>query len=1013
MSAVDVSQPNRMGVSTPGSTGGPSNPSFQQQRFDQNSRSNTPRDPYGRPIPPPNQSQQQAGIKPPQGQDGWPASSAAPPRRDWSQVDARSAAAAAQHAAAGSSLHRDHSPNPAYLVHSSPRTLHNQFGNSNPNDAGYQGGGAPPLAAPRAVQPYPRQLTSPQPLDNARSPSPSKRAQQGFNFTDNERWSSLGQSQQLGGGQAGGMGPASSFQPRKQPGLSFNTNGVDVGGQGLGIGQREGQGQNGIGGGQPQPQQGGAQRGPEPFLGYNDLIFGGSNRGQAPDGRGAAPPTDSQKAFAAAQQQQQLQQAAQARSFTLPPSHGEMDQYNSRFDGPPSAGFPREDGPYSAGPGGIREQLQYASGRGIGGMGPGGGIPGLPNSGSVSPRSLLHYHNQQIQAQQALAQQAAQIPLQAGLMGPPPGGIGPPEEITTVFIVGFPDDMTEREFANMFLFAKGFEASTLKIPAGGPSGPEPPQRNGMNGPGGPYNQVNMHGGLFDMNGPPMGAWDDPLSLAISRGNVDPLSLANLNSMNQGPNSMGLGPGGKIKQIIGFAKFRSRPEALEARDALNGRKIDAERGCVLKTEMAKKNLHTKQRPVLVGSNPALPNDFGPPSSNPMVAPSQPPFGMAQPPPNDRDRFPSSAGPASAGGFGGSRPPNFEPFPGSGGAQSHPNGMLSPGAEGYSNPSADFFGRGEASSFGGATSQASKLSQDGRASGDKWSSMGPLDYYAPDSSSQQQQASRQLPASNSYSSGAGGWPSREDFAKHESTSRNSDSPPNGDGSEGQASGHSQQKYEEALARHQQQQMLNIQQQQQQQQQFASRFGSMRLGADSPSNERPQDSNDSQSQSSPSNPAASFEQSQRQQQQQSSSSSHPHSHAASPSSTNATDLLQVTGFPSRPGSPEASHFEGELRHKFSEQPGFKNFSFQASQNGSSSNCLVEFSDVQSAARAMNALNGDTLNGILGQGGIRIGFARRENQFNDISGRDLVSISSFRSSSLGRLNSVRPNQKKVKKKF
>ncbi|PWN36170.1 uncharacterized protein FA14DRAFT_121883 [Meira miltonrushii] len=100
--------------------------------------------------------------------------------------------------------------------------------------------------------------------------------------------------------------------------------------------------------------------------------------------------------------------------------------------------------------------------------------------------------------------------------------------------------MTEREFANMFLFAKGFEASTLKIPAG-------------------------------MNTAPL---------------------------RPGENASGImGPPGKIKQIIGFAKFRTRAEALEARDALNGRKIDAERGCVLKTEMAKKNLHTKQRPVL--------------------------------------------------------------------------------------------------------------------------------------------------------------------------------------------------------------------------------------------------------------------------------------------------------------------------------------------------------------------------------------------------------------------------------
>lgn len=48
-----------------------------------------------------------------------------------------------------------------------------------------------------------------------------------------------------------------------------------------------------------------------------------------------------------------------------------------------------------------------------------------------------------------------------------------------------------------------------------------------------------------------------------------------------------------KQTIGFAKFRTRFEALEARDILNGRKVDAEKGSVLKAEMAKKNLHTKR------------------------------------------------------------------------------------------------------------------------------------------------------------------------------------------------------------------------------------------------------------------------------------------------------------------------------------------------------------------------------------------------------------------------------------
>ncbi|KAJ3040835.1 hypothetical protein HDV00_010450 [Rhizophlyctis rosea] len=100
------------------------------------------------------------------------------------------------------------------------------------------------------------------------------------------------------------------------------------------------------------------------------------------------------------------------------------------------------------------------------------------------------------------------------------------EEITTIFVVGFPDDMQEREFQNMFTFSSGFEAATLKVPS-------------------------------------LGEPDD-----------------------------GLGGQGR-KQIIGFAKFRSRLEALEARDILSGRKVDAERGCVLKAEMAKKNLHTKR------------------------------------------------------------------------------------------------------------------------------------------------------------------------------------------------------------------------------------------------------------------------------------------------------------------------------------------------------------------------------------------------------------------------------------
>ncbi|KAJ2766788.1 hypothetical protein IWQ56_003581, partial [Coemansia nantahalensis] len=39
------------------------------------------------------------------------------------------------------------------------------------------------------------------------------------------------------------------------------------------------------------------------------------------------------------------------------------------------------------------------------------------------------------------------------------------DDITTIFVVGFPDDMKEREFQNMFTFSPGFEAATLKVPS--------------------------------------------------------------------------------------------------------------------------------------------------------------------------------------------------------------------------------------------------------------------------------------------------------------------------------------------------------------------------------------------------------------------------------------------------------------------------------------------------------------------------------------------------------------------
>lgn len=45
------------------------------------------------------------------------------------------------------------------------------------------------------------------------------------------------------------------------------------------------------------------------------------------------------------------------------------------------------------------------------------------------------------------------------------------DEVTTIFVVGFPDDFHEREFQNMFTFCRGFQASSLKRPSPAPITP--------------------------------------------------------------------------------------------------------------------------------------------------------------------------------------------------------------------------------------------------------------------------------------------------------------------------------------------------------------------------------------------------------------------------------------------------------------------------------------------------------------------------------------------------------------
>ena len=130
----------------------------------------------------------------------------------------------------------------------------------------------------------------------------------------------------------------------------------------------------------------------------------------------------------------------------------------------------------------------------------------------------------------------------------------------------------------MFTFSQGFEAATLKIPnkdnttyTGNPGRPY--------GGSDPFNLV--QGAVPDGSAWP--ASDEPASQFGSNGSAPPR-----------------------KQIIGFAKFRTRQDAVAAKDHLQGKRIDMEKGAVLKAEMAKKNLHTKRGVGAVSSNSAVPS-----------------------------------------------------------------------------------------------------------------------------------------------------------------------------------------------------------------------------------------------------------------------------------------------------------------------------------------------------------------------------------------------------------------------
>ena len=191
------------------------------------------------------------------------------------------------------------------------------------------------------------------------------------------------------------------------------------------------------------------------------------------------------------------------------------------------------------------------------------------------------------------------------------------ETITTIFVVGFPDDMgvsyaagkshrffahtsQEREFQNIFTFSPGFEAATLKFPSGSTRSREPTAALLAELAQIAANQNAAAGEHGEM--PPPGLEDALAALHMGGTTTTSSSTTPSAAMSLTPSA----PSAPIfgahsalpglpsrRQTIGFARFKSRADAIAAKELLQGRKIDSLTGATLKAEMAKKNLHTKR------------------------------------------------------------------------------------------------------------------------------------------------------------------------------------------------------------------------------------------------------------------------------------------------------------------------------------------------------------------------------------------------------------------------------------
>jgi hypothetical protein len=176
--------------------------------------------------------------------------------------------------------------------------------------------------------------------------------------------------------------------------------------------------------------------------------------------------------------------------------------------------------------------------------------------------------------------------------------------------------LQEREFTNIFTFANGFEAASLKFP-NAPSvlSKESTSTTGFNSlPLAVQQQLGLADDSLKTSGlaSPVvrGEMDEEDSIYGGQMGTDPfrssLPAATAAALGLGMNSTASSSttslvgmvnssarGPPRRQVIGFARFRTRADALVARETLQGRKVDVFSGATLKVEMAKKNLHSRR------------------------------------------------------------------------------------------------------------------------------------------------------------------------------------------------------------------------------------------------------------------------------------------------------------------------------------------------------------------------------------------------------------------------------------